>query len=106
MTFLEKIALKKKIANEIDMYMKELQGEVRDNCDFYINREKGIFRFQEITDEGTIEFDVDIKSLYKECAELIEETNVRECISDYLCQCYYEKYTEISEDGKKKWRYN
>ncbi|GEM_PF-4887445 len=106
MTFSEKIVLKKKIVYEIDNYMKELQREIRDNEDFYINRENGIFRFEEITDEGTIEFEVDIKSIYKECAELKDETNVREYISDYLCQCYYEKYTETSKDGKKKWRYN
>ncbi len=34
MTFSEKIVLKKKIVNEIDNYMKELQSEIRDNQDF------------------------------------------------------------------------
>lgn len=106
MNFLEKVLLKKKIVNEIDIYMKELQKETRDNCDFYVNREKGVYHFAEITDEGNIEYDISITSLYELCAELKDESNVREHISDYLAQCYYDKYTETTQDGKKAWRYN
>ncbi|WP_097003916.1 hypothetical protein [Lacrimispora amygdalina] len=97
MDFLEMLEQKKSVVKLVDHYLYDLQ-DLRERMGLKMMFGVDTFRFEEVTYETTIKFEVDINELYTICADLKNEVEIKDKVNEYLAQLYFKNYIIQKKD--------